>query len=482
MKKKLSMKMGAIALGALVCGMTVAGCSFNDSGKADGQGQAADNTGSVGLNLTLSSGAVITSVQAVVSGSALSAPITRTIPVAGNQSTVSALFGGLPAGTYSIALSASTADGKTDCGGTANFTVLAGQTVGVTVPLTCNTDVTRGNVLVNGQFNSCPELTFVYVAPLQTDVGLQMVVEADATDADGDTVTYAWTATDGTFVSPSSGDTSYNCSASGDQTLTLTINDGGNCATSLAVDVVCVATAVCGDGNAETAKGEECDPPNGTTCSTNCQDIVVACGNGIVQPGEQCDPANGTTCNAQCKNIVCGDGVVEGTEQCEPPGTARGLGNCDALCKVIPSVCGNNIIEPGEECEGPGTAACSATCQNTGASACQVCQGSSCPGPLADQTTRCAGGVCDAYLACQASSGCAASDVRACYCGAVDFTTCFGFDPATPQGPCKAQINNLAGSTTPLQVGTRFFDPSGPLGAVNQVNLCTANNCGASCP
>lgn len=107
----------------------------------------------------------------------------------------------------------------------------------------------------------------------------------------------------------------------------------------------------------------------------------------------------------------------------------------------------------------------------------------SCSGPLADKAARCTAGICDAYDACVESSGCADVDVRACYCGAVDFTVCFDVfsDPSVPQGPCKTQIEQLAGTTTPIQIGTRFFDPTFPLGAVNQVLLCTSNNCSGEC-
>jgi hypothetical protein len=478
-----SIKLAAIA--AVLSGaFLAAGCSITDSGKGGAEQVAADeNSGSLGLNLTLSNGAKITAVQATITGSGLSAPINRTIPVPSDQSTVSALFGGLPGGAYSIALSAQTADGKTSCSGSATFTVVAAQTVGVVVPLTCNTDTVRGKVLVNGEINVCPEVTFLYVAPLQTEVGGTMIVEASASDADGDTLAFAWTSTNGSFVNPALGTTTYNCSAPGDQTLTLTMNDQGDCSTSVDVAVRCEPTAVCGDAVVESDKGELCDPPNGVTCDANCQTITTVCGNSIVQPGEQCDPPNGTTCNTTCETIVCGDGTVEGAEQCEPPNSPRGAGNCDATCKTIPSVCGNNVREPGEECEPPGTAACDATCQDTGASACDICVAGSCPGPVADQAAKCTGTTCNAYLSGQETTGCANSDVRSCYCGAVDFAACFNsFDANVPQGPCKSQINGLAGTSIPLQVGTQFFDATTPLGAVNQVNLCTNNNCDAACP
>ena len=120
---------------------------------------------------------------------------------------------------------------------------------------------------------------------------------------------------------------------------------------------------------------------------------------------------------------------------------------------------------------------------DAGIDPCSECLASNCPGPLGDKATQCAGGVCDAYDACVETSGCAVSDVRTCYCGSVAFTTCFDVfsTPSVPQGPCKTQIDTLTGLTSPLQIGTLFFDASTPLGASNQVLLCTNNNCSGEC-
>ena len=51
--------------------------------------------------------------------------------------------------------------------------------------------------------------------------------------------------------------------------------------------------SVCGDGCVDASKGEQCDPPNGTTCDANCHTIIVAvCGNGKIEGTEQCDDGN----------------------------------------------------------------------------------------------------------------------------------------------------------------------------------------------
>src|SRR6201999_1311016 len=78
--------------------------------------------------------------------------------------------------------------------------------------------------------------------------------------------------------------------------------------------------------------GEQCDPPNSTTCSMTCQNIAIACGNSIVQPGEQCDPPDNTTCDSSCRNIVCGNSLVQPGEQCDPPTGSW----CSTTCQTVP--------------------------------------------------------------------------------------------------------------------------------------------------
>ena len=65
---------------------------------------------------------------------------------------------------------------------------------------------------------------------------------------------------------------------------------------------------VCGNSMVET--GEECDPPNGTTCSSSCKKVTPptqpprprpVCGNGTIEGSEQCDPPDGETCSSSCK-------------------------------------------------------------------------------------------------------------------------------------------------------------------------------------
>jgi cysteine-rich repeat protein len=64
--------------------------------------------------------------------------------------------------------------------------------------------------------------------------------------------------------------------------------------------------STCGDGCVDPSKGEQCDPPNGTTCSATCQKVAV-CGNGVLEGNEQCDDGNLFDldgCDAKCNYEV----------------------------------------------------------------------------------------------------------------------------------------------------------------------------------
>jgi hypothetical protein len=471
---------GSIALLMTLAGVTIPACSSSLSDHSASSQTADEHSGSLGLDLTIGGGVVLSTINYTISGNGIT-PITGTIPVDAGGATASILIGALPAGTgYTVTLSSD--DGKgTKCGGTASFNVTAAQTVGVSVPLTCGTATTRGNANINGTFNSCPEITSLIVAPLSLDVGGNINVSAAGSDVNSDPLTFAWTAGNGTFANPTAATTTYKCTVKGAQTLTISVDDGKGCVSTLNAAVNCTAASVCGNSVIEASGGEQCDPPNGTTCDTSCQNIAVKCGNGIVQPSgnEQCDPPNGTTCSTTCTNIVCGDGKVEGAEQCEPPNTAT----CDATCKNVVAKCGDGKITPPETCEPPNTTTCDANCKSLTPDPCPICTAASCSGPATACTAHEPG--CDSVLACVKSSGCAVGSIRdgaECYCGTLDNDTCFNsFDATVPQGPCKAAINAAAGTTTPLQVGQVFFDTSTSVGAAMQEVSCQLRSCQVAC-
>ena len=112
------------------------------------------------------------------------------------------------------------------------FDIIANQTTAVTVGLQCRASNNTGNANIMGTFNQCPTVSFT-ASPLVASSPAG-VINVSATGMDLDpmtTLTYAWTATGGSFAAASSATTTYLCSAPGQQTLTITVSDGA-CPTS----------------------------------------------------------------------------------------------------------------------------------------------------------------------------------------------------------------------------------------------------------
>jgi len=118
----------------------------------------------------------------------------------------------------------------------------------------------------------------------------------------------------------------------------------------------------CGDGVID--PGEDCDPPNGTTCDDSCMEITGECGNDVLDPGEECDGIDDAACPGLCRDScvcpVCGDDILDPGEDCDPPDGVT----CDDSCMFI-GVCGDDILDPGEECDGTADAACPGLCRDT---------------------------------------------------------------------------------------------------------------------
>jgi hypothetical protein len=98
----------------------------------------------------------------------------------------------------------------------------------------------------------------------------------------------------------------------------------------------CVAAPTC--GNLVVDAGEDCDPPNGLSCSASCQSCTTelgcvapsSCGNGTTEVGEACDPPNGTTCSNTCTSCAAAapgelligcTGAFSGVDASALPGT-----------------------------------------------------------------------------------------------------------------------------------------------------------------
>ncbi|MBW2508265.1 MAG: hypothetical protein JRE81_06520, partial [Deltaproteobacteria bacterium] len=184
---------------------------------------------------------VVDEVRWVITGNGMT-PMTGTINTRDPSSTASVEVFGLTPGQYLIELQGSSEDGASSCAGAATFDVAMGVSTDVAVLLHCSAAPRFGSVRVNGKVNVCAELTKAVVAPLQTSVGNVITVRAEAEDAEGDTVEYAWTASSGSFGDPAAASTFYTCEETGEHSITITVSDDEfrACADAWSVGVRCV--------------------------------------------------------------------------------------------------------------------------------------------------------------------------------------------------------------------------------------------------
>jgi hypothetical protein len=188
--------------------------------------------GEIHIALTLPDGSSITSVAwKVVSG-------TSTIVASGTLNTTGSrmpsFISSLPAANGdTLNMTATTSGGVMCVGNSSPFNVVAGQSTMVNVNILCDGTVadggTFGSVVVTGTLvpgDRCPALASWFITPQDTTGTDPIDVAVTASDPDsGDTLTYAWTATAGSFMSPTSATTQYTCAATGAQTLQVAITD-----------------------------------------------------------------------------------------------------------------------------------------------------------------------------------------------------------------------------------------------------------------
>lgn len=156
---------------------------------------------------------------------------------------VSFHLGGIPVGAdYTLKLTATTTDGEQTCAGdSALFAVLPDQTTSVQVTLSCagidDATSTVGSVDVDVGVNQCPVLASVTASPEAVEVGQPVALSASATDADGDPLTYSWSADGATF--PELPNAEYICAAAGEFLVQAQVTDG-HCSHSETLTVTCL--------------------------------------------------------------------------------------------------------------------------------------------------------------------------------------------------------------------------------------------------
>ncbi len=345
-----------------------------------------------------------------------------------------------------ISLSAS-GPGDITCFGKAVVSVVAGETVRLSIPLECHEESGEGGAIeVHAKFNICPQLK----ASADGAAG-SFAVSAAAQDQDGGDLSYAWTAGSGRFQDAGAASTTYACTESGPQVLSVKVTDADGCSIARDVEVTCVQAA-----------------PGGGSC-----------GDGTLDAGEECDHGNtssGDGCSDACRREsapapVCGDGTLDAGEECDDGNTSSGDG-CSATCV--------------SEMEAPVSALCSA--EST-----EMCAQCTC-GQCADQVTACnqlegeaqagpgAGKpkaeLCQALLACGQENGCL-GDV----CLLLD-TPCVKAYCAAAELDCTdlQSVNSGQSGQLAVTLQERSTDRSYALGAASAVSKCINQSCLASCP
>ncbi len=188
-------------------------------------GTGASQDGSIDLALT-THGIALGSVSYVITGPSGFSK-TGTVDVS-RSSTISTTIGALPPGTgYSITLNATPTSGATTCSGSAPFSVVAQQTLPVSVDLMCHEARTTGSVMINGSLNVCASLTDVSATPNEVEIGGTLGLSADATDSDGpQPISYRWSAASGTFSDANARLTTLTCTTPGMVTISVSVSDG----------------------------------------------------------------------------------------------------------------------------------------------------------------------------------------------------------------------------------------------------------------
>lgn len=231
---------------ALVACIGVAAALNGCSSAPEGSTAGAESVGMIGLELQVA-GAALNQVSYTIVGPG-SFTKSGTLDVT-NSTTVSGLIGGLPVGSgYTITLSATTEDGATTCTGSASFNVLSHQTSVVTVHLLCHQAPTTGSVQVGGTLNVCPIADGITASPVEVLVGstIALAVSAHDPDTGPSALSYAWTASAGTFDDATLAAPVFSCTTPGTVTVTVTVSDGDTapgCTDSASATLACTPTA-----------------------------------------------------------------------------------------------------------------------------------------------------------------------------------------------------------------------------------------------
>jgi len=413
--------MGRVA--ALVATLTgLGGCDRHEpTGQPPAVDPGAENLGTVGLALTLSSNVSVSVVDYSITGNGIT-PRTGPINVADPGATPSLQVGGVPAGAgYLVTLTATSTDGQTMCNGSGMVDVVANQVSLITVIMQCRATGTTGVVNVGGGFNNCPVVTSYSGSPATVSVGGSITVSVSATDPDGDALMFGWTSGSGSFGDRGAPVTSFTCTASGPVTLTMTITDG-QCQSGIALPISCVPFCQarangtpCDDGNActraDSCLAGACVGADPVTCAAldqchdkgTCDPATGTCSNPNAANGKSCNDGDACTRVDQCANGACVGGsavMCVAQDQCHAPG----------MCASQSGLCSNPPVADGTACSLQNAnasctgGACGVVSCSAGYGDCDLVASTGCEVSLLTSAANC--GMCG--RACSAGSTCGA--------------------------------------------------------------------------
>jgi len=153
-------------------------------------------------------------------------------------------------------LTVMTSNGKSCSGTSPPFNVRPGAPTGITLVLSC--------LPANPAADSCPTVDVQPPVPADGNASSgRFSVGATASDPDpGDTLSFTWAASSGTFGDPAAASTLYTCTTTGAQTQVLNVDDHHvptSCTETFLLPVTCVAppadAGVCTDGCVTPAAG-----------------------------------------------------------------------------------------------------------------------------------------------------------------------------------------------------------------------------------
>ena len=480
----------AILLGFSVGAVSIAACSSTPSVSTGSPGvagglpaSAPGQTGTIGLELQLSPGITLSTVNYLIMNPSLSGftTISGTIDVSGSQTIGVTLT--LPAASgYSLTLSATDTNSDACAAGPAFFSVTAGSSTSVGLTLVCSEtidsgvnepDVGIGTVVFTADASlqttivrgTCAAATSLVAAPNETDVGHPITLTAtgiDPNDQSSDvTLTWAGTGSAGSLVNSSGASNTFNCTSPGTEMVTVTasITGGASCPSigSLTVTLTCDAFGDAGAGSPDT--GVDSGSPDTSTSDGGSE---AAAG-----PLAPCTTAGQTNC-VQC----AGNNKTTGA-------LANGL--CTAtqasfvqrdIDKGVATAAGNDPSGSCYDCLFQNTCLDDTHFGDTG----RDCGDSTITTGTAAQ--------CLAVVSCVLGSSCSASTTVACYCGtAPENTTCQGNPASAVNGVCDAQIAAGLGFSTQdgTDVTAHFTDGDKAAGVADQIFNCAVNSGCSAC-